>query len=130
MNVAGFDLMGIMPLMIMFVIFYFLLIRPQQNKLKAHQEMIRNIRRGDKVVTNGGLIGIVSKVTNDQELLIEISEGVKVRVVSSMIADVPAKPEPANTDKPSPTKKSKPKVVASKTQETASESSQEPTSKE
>lgn len=101
MNVAGLDVMAMMPLMIMFVIFYFLLIRPQQKKLKTHQEMLKNIRRGDRVVTNGGLIGTVSKVTSDQELQVEIADGVKVRVVRSMIADVPAKPEAANIDKPS-----------------------------
>lgn len=89
----------IAPLLAMGAIFYFLLIAPQQKKMKAHQEKLNNIRRGDKIITNGGLIGTVTKLTNDQELLVEISEGVKVRVLRSMIADVPAKPEAANAQK-------------------------------
>lgn len=126
----NFDVMAIMPLLLMFVIFYFLLIRPQQNKLKAHQEMINNIRRGDKVVTNGGLIGTVSKITSDHELLLEIAEGIKVRVVRSMIADVPAKPEPANTDKASTVKKTKAKSSPPSKKEVEDNSSDDLTTKE
>lgn len=87
------------PLLAMGLIFYFMLIKPQQKKMKEHQNMLSNIQRGDKIITNGGIIGTVSKVTNDQELLVEVAEGVKIRVVRSMIADVPAKPEAANTPK-------------------------------
>lgn len=97
----GVDIMSMAPLMIMLVIFYFLLFRPQQQKVKVHQEMLGNIRRGDRIVTNGGLMGVVTKVTSDHELQVEIAEGVKVRIVRSMIADVPSKPEAANKDKPS-----------------------------
>ncbi|MCL4152711.1 UNVERIFIED_CONTAM: hypothetical protein GTU68_047529 [Idotea baltica] len=74
---------------------YFLLIRPQQQKLKQHQAMVAALRRGDQVVTQGGLIGKVSKVKDDGELEVEISDGVKVRVVRSTIAQVLNKTEPA-----------------------------------
>lgn len=126
----NFDVMAVMPLLLMFVIFYFLLIRPQQNKLKAHQEMINNIRRGDKVVTNGGLIGTVTKVTSDHELLVEVAEGIKVRVVRSMIADVPAKPEAANTDKASSVKKTKVKSSPPSKKEAEENSSDDQSTKE
>ncbi len=79
-----------------FGIMYFLLIRPQQKKAKAHQTMVAALRRGDQVVTQGGLIGKVSKVTEGQnEIEVEIAQGVKVRVVRSTIATVMNKTEPA-----------------------------------
>jgi preprotein translocase subunit YajC len=85
----------IVPLVLMFVIFYFLLIRPQQRKLKDHNEMIKNVRRGDTVVTSGGLVGRVTKAGDaDSEIEVEIAEGVRVKVVRSMISDVRAKGEP------------------------------------
>ncbi|KUF11488.1 preprotein translocase subunit YajC [Pseudoponticoccus marisrubri] len=83
------------PLILIFVIMYFLLIRPQQKKLKDHQKMVEGIRRGDQVVTQGGLIGKVSKVKEGSEIEVEIAEGVKVRVVRSTIAQVLSKTEPA-----------------------------------
>ena len=83
------------PLILIFAIMYFLLIRPQQKKLKDHQKMVTALRRGDQVVTAGGLIGKVSKVKDDSEVEIELSEGVKVRVVRSTIAQVLNKTEPA-----------------------------------
>jgi preprotein translocase subunit YajC len=98
MNFSTEMLAQIGPLLAMGLIFYFLLIRPQQQKVKSHQKMLEGICRGDKVITNGGLIGTVVKLTSDRELLVEISEGVKVRVVRSMIADVPAKIEAANSE--------------------------------
>lgn len=98
MNFSTEILAQIGPLLAMGLIFYFLLIRPQQQKVKAHQQMLDGIRRGDKIVTNGGIIGTVVKLTSDRELLVEISEGIKVRVVRSMVADVPAKLEAANTE--------------------------------
>jgi len=76
------------------VIMYFLILRPQRVKAKQHQEMIANLRRGDTVVTNGGVIGKVTKV-EDAELQLEISEGVKIKVVRSMLTQVRAKGEPA-----------------------------------
>jgi preprotein translocase subunit YajC len=74
---------------------YFLLIRPQQKKLKEHKAMVDALRRGDQVVTQGGLIGKVAKVKDDNEIEVELSEGVKVRVVRSTIAQVLSKTEPA-----------------------------------
>ena len=85
-----------LPLILIYAIMYFLLIRPQQKKLKDHQAMVGALRRGDQVVTQGGIIGKVSKVFEDKgELEIEIAEGVKVRVVRSTIATVLSKTEPA-----------------------------------
>ncbi len=83
------------PLILIFAIMYFLLIRPQQKKLKEHQKMVEGLRRGDQVVTQGGLIGKVSKVKDDNEVEVELAEGVKVRVVQSTIANVINKTEPA-----------------------------------
>ncbi|WP_439522615.1 preprotein translocase subunit YajC [Marivita sp.] len=85
------------PLILIFAIMYFLLIRPQQKKLKEHQKMVQGLRRGDVVVTQGGLIGKVVKVKENNELDVEVSEGVKVRVVQNTIAQVVSKTEPANT---------------------------------
>ena len=84
-----------LPLILIFAIMYFLLIRPQQKKVKEHQAMVGALRRGDKVVTQGGLIGKVTKVKDDNEVEVEIAEGVKVQVVKSTIATVVSKTEPA-----------------------------------
>lgn len=84
------------PLILIFGIMYFLLIRPQQQKMKQHQAMVAALRRGDQVVTQGGLIGKVAKVKDDGELDVEIADGVKVRVVQSTIAQVLNKTEPAD----------------------------------
>ena len=108
---GGFDIMAVMPLIMIFVIFYFLLIRPQQKKMKEHKTMLSEIRRGDRVVTNGGLIGVVNKVTSDAELLVEIAENVKVRVARSMISEVLTKTEAVNSDEP---KSEKPKAEPKK----------------
>ncbi|MCW1952514.1 MAG: preprotein translocase subunit YajC [Octadecabacter sp.] len=83
------------PLILIFGIMYFLLIRPQQQKLKQHQAMVEALRRGDQVVTAGGLIGKVSKVKDDGEVEVELAADVKVRVVKSTIAQVLNKTEPA-----------------------------------
>ncbi len=91
---AAFD--SFVPLILIFAIMYFLLIRPQQKKLKDHQKMVSNVRRGDQVVTQGGVIGKIAKVKDDNEVEIEIATGVKVRVVKSTIAQVLSKTEPAN----------------------------------
>jgi preprotein translocase subunit YajC len=79
--------MQIAPLLFIFVIFYFLLIRPQQKRMKAHQAMVQSAKPRDTVITNGGLVGKVTKV-DEQELEIEIAQGVKVRVIRSMLADI------------------------------------------
>ena len=83
------------PLILIFAIMYFLLIRPQQRKLKDHKKMVESLRRGDMIVTQGGLIGKVTKVKEDNEIEVELSEGVKVRVVQSTVAQVLSKTEPA-----------------------------------
>ena len=87
-------LIQFLPFILIFVIMYFLIIRPQRLKAKRHQEMIANLRRGDTVVTSGGLIGKVAKVTDDGEIQIDLAENVRVRVVRGMISDVRAKGEP------------------------------------
>lgn len=118
---SGFDIMAFMPLIMIFVIFYFLLIRPQQKKMKEHQSMLSAIRRGDRIVTNGGLIGLVNKVTSDSELLVEIADNVKVRVARSMIAEVLTKTEAVNSDEPKAEKTEAPakKAPAKKATKTA-----------
>ena len=88
-------LISLLPLVLIFVVFYFLLIRPQQKKMKAHKALIEALRRGDRVVTAGGLIGTVTKVVSDSEIQVEIADGVRVRIVKSTIQDVLAKTEPA-----------------------------------
>jgi preprotein translocase subunit YajC len=83
------------PFILIFVIMWFLIIRPQQRRVKTHQEMIKNVRRGDTVVTSGGIIGKVTKVTEDSaDIEVEIAEGVKVKVARAMISDVRSKSEP------------------------------------
>ncbi len=86
-------LVTFLPLIAIFAIFYFLMIRPQQRKMKLHREMVSNLRRGDKVVTAGGFIGTVAKV-HDDELEVEIAKDVKVRVVRGTISEVVNKSQP------------------------------------
>ncbi len=87
----------ILPLILIFAIMYFLLIRPQQKKAKEHQAMVAALRRGDQVITQGGLIGKITKVREGaNELELELAEGVRVRVVQSTIAQVLNKTEPAS----------------------------------
>ncbi|MGI9482169.1 MAG: preprotein translocase subunit YajC [Hyphomicrobiales bacterium] len=94
---GGGDLFGfLIPLIAMVGIFYFLVMRPQQKRLKDHAAMVANIRRGDTIVTNGGIVGKVAKVTEDPEILVELAEGVKVKVVRDMISQVRVKGEPAD----------------------------------
>lgn len=84
-----------LPIILIFVVFYFLLIRPQQKKMKQHKEMLAAIRRGDRIVTGGGIIGTVTKVVDDNEVQLEIAEGVRVRVQRALISGVIAKTEAA-----------------------------------
>ena len=87
---------SLIPLILIFAIMWFFLIRPQQKKLKEHQKMVVALRRGDQVITQGGLIGKVVKVRDDNnEVEVEIAQGVNVRVVRSTIAAVTSKTEPA-----------------------------------
>lgn len=95
---AGPSLLAQLPFFIaIFAIFYFLLIRPQQKKMKEHQSMINALRRGDQIVTQGGLVGKVTKVREDDgELEVEIADGVNVRVIKHTIQQVRSKTEPAS----------------------------------
>ncbi|MEM9971059.1 MAG: preprotein translocase subunit YajC [Pseudomonadota bacterium] len=86
----------VIPMVLIFGIMYFLLIRPQQKKLKEHQSMVDALRRGDNVVTAGGLVGKVTKV-HDEEVEVEVSKGVNVRVVKHTISQVRSKTEPAGS---------------------------------
>ena len=98
---AGGDggmLMSLLPFVLIFVIMYFLILRPQQKRVKQHQEMVKNVRRGDTVVTNGGLIGKVTKVIDDDQIEIEIADDVRIRQMRQMVADVRAKGEPVKEE--------------------------------
>ncbi|HUJ98161.1 MAG TPA: preprotein translocase subunit YajC [Stellaceae bacterium] len=94
-------LVQMLPIVLIIVVMYFLLMRPQQQKAKQLREMLAALRRGDRVVTGGGIIGTIAKVVNDDEVLVEIAEGVRVRVARSTISSVLAKTEPvaAKADK-------------------------------
>jgi len=85
---SGDFLLQLFPLILIFVVFYFLLIRPQQQKMKSHREMLGGVKRGDRVVTGGGIVGLVTKVISDNELQVEIADGVRVRLVKSTITDI------------------------------------------
>jgi preprotein translocase subunit YajC len=91
-------LFSLMPFLLIFVIMYFLVIRPQQKRVKSHRDMIGSLRRGDTVVTTGGIIGKVTKVVDDNEIEVQIADNVKVRVARSMVSDVRAKGEPVSGD--------------------------------
>lgn len=95
---VGFDIVSLAPLVLIFVVFYFLLIRPQQQKMKQHRQLLSGIRRNDRVLTGGGIIGTVTKVVSDTEVIVEIAEGVRVRMARGTIADVLTRGEgaPAN----------------------------------
>lgn len=87
------------PILILVVIFWFLIFRPQQKRVKEHQAMLNAVRRGDTVVTTGGIVGKVVRVQDNEDLEVEIAQGVKVKVVRSMISDVRSKAEPVNDNK-------------------------------
>ena len=91
-------LMSLLPFALIFVIMYFLILRPQQKRVKQHQEMVKNVRRGDTVVTNGGLIGKVTKVIDDEQIEVEIADGIRIRQMRSMVSDVRAKGEPVKEE--------------------------------
>jgi preprotein translocase subunit YajC len=93
--VGGNMLVQFLPFVLIFVIMYFLIIRPQRLKAKRHQEMIANLRRGDTIVTSGGLIGKVAKVLDANELQVDLAENVRVRIARGMVTEVRTKGEPA-----------------------------------
>ena len=84
----GFNFMSLIPFVLIFVVMYFLLIRPQQKRARQQQEMLKGIHRGDKILTSGGIIGTVTKVISDQELQVEIADGIQVRLMRPMVSDV------------------------------------------
>src|SRR5215471_13236052 len=88
----------LLPFVLIFVIMYFLILRPQQKRAKQHQEMVKNVRRGDTVITNGGLVGKVTKVIDDDQIEIEIADDVRIRQMRQMVADVRAKGEPVKEE--------------------------------
>ena len=94
----GGMLMSLLPFILIFVIMYFLILRPQQKRVKSHQEMVKNVRRGDTVVTNGGLVGKVTKVLDDDQIEIEIADDVRIRQMRQMLTDVRAKGEPVKEE--------------------------------
>jgi len=89
---------SLLPFILIFVIMYFLILRPQQKRVKQHAEMVKNVRKGDTVITSGGLIGRVIKVVDDDQVEIEVADGVRVRQMRSMVSDVRAKGEPVKDD--------------------------------
>ena len=91
-------LMQLLPFILLGLIMYFLILRPQQKRVKEHAELVKNLRRGDTVVTSGGLVGKVTKVVDDEQVEIEIADGVRVRQVRSMVSGVRAKGEPVKDE--------------------------------
>src|ERR687897_6472 len=95
---GGDMLMSLLPFILIFVIMYFLILRPQQKRVKQHSEMVKNVRRGDTVVTSGGLVAKVTKVIDDDKIEIEVADGVRAVQMRSMVADVRAKGEPVKEE--------------------------------
>jgi len=89
---------SLLPFILIFVIMYFLILRPQQKRVKQHSEMVKNVRKGDTVITSGGLVGRVTKVVDDDQIEVEVAEGVRVRQMRSMVSEVRAKGEPVKDD--------------------------------
>ena len=91
-------LMSLLPFALIFVIMYFLILRPQQKKVKEHADLVKNVRRGDTIVTQGGLVGKVTKVVDDDQVEFEIADGIRVRQMRQMNTGVRTKGEPAKAD--------------------------------
>ena len=89
-----------LPLILIFAVFYILLIRPQQKKMKQHREMINNLKRGDKIVTSGGIIGSITKVKENRELTLEISENVEIQIAPGMVSELYITNNDKNVSKP------------------------------
>jgi preprotein translocase subunit YajC len=95
---TGSMLMSLLPFALIFVIMYFLILRPQQKRVKDHAALVKNLRRGDTVVTSGGLVGKVTKVVDDDQVEVEVADGVRVRQMRQMISAVRSKGEPVKDD--------------------------------
>jgi preprotein translocase subunit YajC len=91
-------LVSLLPFALIFVIMYFLILRPQQKRVKQHQEMVTSLRRGDTVVTSGGLVGKITKVVDDSEIELQLADGVRVRQMRAMVQEVRAKGEPVKDE--------------------------------
>ncbi len=89
-----------LPLILIFAVFYFLLIRPQQRKVKQHKEMLSNLKRGDKIITSGGIICTVNKVADNRELTVEISDNVEIKIAPGMVADLYTMPQVQKKEMP------------------------------
>ena len=87
-------IMQLVPFAVILLIMYFMIMRPQQKRAKAHQDMITNVRRGDTIVTAGGIVGKVTKVTDEPEIEVEIAPNVRVRILRAMVSDVRTKGQP------------------------------------
>ncbi|MDC1023018.1 preprotein translocase subunit YajC [Alphaproteobacteria bacterium] len=113
---GGFSIQGLLPFVLIFIIFYFLLIRPQQKRVKQHKLMVENLKRGNKVLTAGGILGVISKATDGSETVsIEISQGVVVEVARQMISEVRGVEKIKSTsDKPKLNKETKVKSKSKK----------------
>ena len=94
---GGDMLMSLAPMVLIFVVFWFLLIRPQQKKAKEHRALVAALKRGDRVVTNGGIYGQVTHVADDH-LMVEIADGVRVRILRDAVSNVPSRPEPVKAE--------------------------------
>ena len=105
---GGDFLVQLFPLVLIFVVFYFLLIRPQQAKVRAQREMLAGVKRGDRVVTGGGIIGLVTKVISDNEVQVELADGVRVRIIKQTITDILTRGESVRGPKESSEEDDKP----------------------
>lgn len=92
---GGDVFVSLMPLVLIFIVFYFLLIRPQQQKMKQHRAMLDALKKGDQVLTGGGIVGKVTRVDPDGMVMVEIAQGVQVKIAKGTISDVLTKPAPA-----------------------------------
>jgi preprotein translocase subunit YajC len=98
----GGMIVQLLPFVLIFVIMYFLILRPQQKRVKQHQEMVKNVRRGDTVITSGGLVGKVTKVIDNDQVEVEVADGVRVRQMRQMLTDVRSKGEPVKDEAAAP----------------------------
>ena len=96
-----------LPLILIFAVFYFLLIRPQQRKVKQHKEMLSNLKRGDKIITSGGIICTINKVADNRELTVEVSENFEIKIAPGMVADLYSIPEIQKKEPPKQEDKNK-----------------------
>lgn len=97
---AGDLLIQFAPILLLVVIFWFLIFRPQQKRMKTHQAMLKAITRGDTIVTSGGIVGKVTKAVDGEDLEVEIAQGTRVKIARSGVTDVRSKSTPVNDNKP------------------------------